>query len=115
MGDEMWKDLSGLTAAEDAAKTNFGELIAASTKEVEAHTAAIERKSKLVGELAVQIVQMKADLTDAEEALIEDKKFLGDLDSNCATKEKEWGERTKMRSEELLALQETIKFLNDDD
>merc|ERR1719324_1747961 len=58
---------------------------------------------------------MKADLRDAEDALVEDKKFLKDLDENCAAKEKEWAERTKMRSEELLALQQTIKILNDDD
>merc|ERR1719446_486980 len=34
---------------------------------------------------------------------------------NCATKEKEWAEICKLRSEELLALADTIKVLNDDD
>eukprot|EP00747_Dinoflagellata_sp_TGD_P186063 gnl/TRDRNA2_/TRDRNA2_42905_c0_seq1.p1 gnl/TRDRNA2_/TRDRNA2_42905_c0~~gnl/TRDRNA2_/TRDRNA2_42905_c0_seq1.p1 ORF type:complete len:409 (-),score=161.60 gnl/TRDRNA2_/TRDRNA2_42905_c0_seq1:90-1316(-) len=58
---------------------------------------------------------MSNDLTDTQEALVDDKKFLKDLAVNCASKEKEWAERTKARSEELLALQETIKILNDDD
>merc|ERR1719299_285003 len=58
---------------------------------------------------------MKNDLTDSEEAKIEDTKFLQDLDKNCAAKTKEWDERCKTRQEELLALAETIKILNDDD
>merc|ERR1712137_1503303 len=50
-----------------------------------------------------------------EESLLEDKKFLADLEKNCATKEKEWAIICKTRSEELLALANTIKMLNDDD
>merc|ERR1712176_254339 len=45
----------------------------------------------------------------------EDKKFLAELEKSCATKEKEWAEIQKTRSEELLALADTIKILNDDD
>merc|ERR1711957_522020 len=58
---------------------------------------------------------MKEDLSDTQAALIEDKKFLAGLDKNCATKEAEWDVTCKMRSEELLALADTIKILNDDD
>merc|ERR1719389_1462147 len=48
-------------------------------------------------------------------ALLDDKKFLVDLSKNCALKTKEHEENMKMRSEELLALADTIKILNDDD
>merc|ERR1719424_908289 len=89
--------------------------MAAKTKEVEQHTAAIERKTALVGELAVEIVQMKNSLSEAEESLIEDQKFLADLGTDCASKQKEWDEAKKTRGEELVALAETIKILNDDD
>merc|ERR1719272_2462188 len=58
---------------------------------------------------------MKEDLSDTEEGLMEDKKFLADLDKNCATKEAEWANICKNRSAELLALADTIKILNDDD
>merc|ERR1719281_58847 len=75
----------------------------------------IEDKLTRVAELGVEIATMKNDLTDTEEALIEDKKFLADLEKNCATKEKEWQEICKMRQLELLALADTIKILNDDD
>jgi hypothetical protein len=46
---------------------------------------------------------------------VEDKKFLADLDKNCATKKEEWGVRQKLRAEEQLAIADTIKLLNDDD
>merc|ERR1711933_601890 len=58
---------------------------------------------------------MKEDLDDTGKALIEDKKFLADLDKNCALKTEEHEANMKLRSEELLALADTIKVLNDDD
>merc|ERR1719183_2303832 len=89
--------------------------MAAKTKEVNALTKAIETKMTRVGELAVEIVQMKNDLGDTAEALEEDKKFLADLEKNCETKTAEWEVIVKTRNEELLALADTIKVLNDDD
>jgi len=47
--------------------------------------------------------------------LIEDKKFLAELDTTCKTKADEWDERVKTRTMELAALADTIKMLNDDD
>merc|ERR1719456_1832227 len=115
MGDEMSKSLAESEAAESAAVASHEELIAAKEKEVAANTQAIETKTVRVGEVAVEIVQMKNDLTDTEEQLVEDKKFLADLDKTCASQTKEWEERQKTRSQEKLALAETIKILNDDD
>merc|ERR1712113_712958 len=68
-----------------------------------------------VGELAVSITQMKNELTDTEEALIADKEFLANLGKDCATKKAEWDVIVKTRADELVALSETIKILNDDD
>merc|ERR1719158_2196009 len=89
--------------------------MAAKTKEVNALTKAIEEKMTRSGELAVAIVEMKNDLGDTAAALIEDKKFLADLEKNCAKKSAEWEESVKTRNEELPALADTIKVLNDDD
>merc|ERR1719395_201863 len=80
-----------------------------------ANTKSIEAKSKRVGELGVAIAEMKIDLDDTTAALLEDKKFLADMDETCETKKKEWGEIVKARAEETVAIQETIKILNDDD
>jgi len=115
LGDEFTRTLADAKSAEDAAISAFESLEASKTKEINALQAAIETKMTRSGELSVEIVQMKNDLGDTEEALAEDKAFLEDLEKNCATKSAEWDEIQKTRSEELLALADTIKVLNDDD
>merc|ERR1719420_2148760 len=115
LDDTMLRDLADLIAAEEEAKKIYEELMAAKTKLVEELTKMIEDKLTRIGELGVEIVNMKEDLEDTREALEEDKKFLADLKKNCATKEEDWDLRCKMRSEEILAIAETIKILNDDD
>jgi len=115
MGDKMKKSLADVTATEESAIKAYEELMEAKSKEVSALSASIESKTKRVGELAVNIVQMKEDLSDTQEALQEDKKFLAELQKGCATKTSEWEEVVKTRADELTALAETIKVLNDDD
>jgi len=115
MGDTMAATLDDITATEKASLKTFNELVKAKTAEIDACTAAIEDKMKRIGDLGVKIVGMKEDLSDAEESLVEDKKYLAELEKGCATKEKEWAERCKTRQEEILALADTIKILNDDD
>merc|ERR1719218_109563 len=68
-----------------------------------------------VGNLQVEVVEMKEDLDDTTKQLLEDKKFLADLDKNCASKTKEHEENMKLGSQELVALADTVKVLNDDD
>merc|ERR1719446_112493 len=115
MGDTMNADLVDATAAEKAAIKKYDELMAIKQKEVDTLTSAIEAKIKLISELGISIVEMKEDLDDTAKALEEDKKFLQDLEKNCATKTAEWEERVKTRGEELAALADTIKILNADD
>merc|ERR1719313_2496536 len=115
MGDTMDKDYKDLVAAEEAAKKAFDELMACKQKEVDAAIKAIEEKIKRIGELGIEIVNLKEDLDDTTATFMEDQKFLADLKKNCATKEKEWAERQKTRQDELLAIADTIKILNDDD
>jgi len=115
MKDEMSGDLNGLVEQEEQAKKGFEELSAAKKKEIAANTAAIEKKTQRSGELAVKIVEGKNDLEDTVEALGEDEQFQVNLKKDCKTKEKEWGERKKLRAEEIQAISETVKVLNDDD
>lgn len=82
---------------------------------MDAVTASIESKTWRIGKLAVSIVQRKNDLIDTEEALFADEGFLADLVKGCATKTAEWEELVKTRADELAALAETMKVLNDDD
>jgi len=115
MEDEMSKTLAEITADENASAASFKELVAAKSKEIQALTSAIETKSKRVGNLAIELVMMKNDLTDTEAALIEDQKFYADLGKNCKTKAAEWDEIQQNRALEMVALADTIKILNDDD
>jgi len=115
MGDTMAKSLAEATAAEETSIKSYEALMAAKTKEVKALTATVEAKTTQIGELGVKIAQLKGELSDSQEALLEDKKFRAGLRTSCDTKTVEWEERSKTRTEELLALAETIKVLNDDD
>jgi len=115
MNADFKKSLAEIDDEEAGQVKLFEELIAAKTKQVQALTDSIEKKSIQVGELAVSIVTMKNDLTETESALIADQKFIADLGKSCETKKGEQDERTKTRGEELVAIHDTIKILNDDD
>merc|ERR1719478_244824 len=115
MTDTMEKDLAEITATEEASLKDFNGLMAAKTKEINALTKEIETKTAQVGELGVKLVTEKEDLDDTTKSLAEDEQFLKDLEKNCATKDEEWAARQKIRAEEVLAIADTIKILNDDD
>jgi len=115
MTDTMEKDLAQITADEEAAVKDFNGLIAAKTKEINALTKEIETKTAQVGELGVKLVTEKEDLDDTLKQLKEDEQFLKDLEKDCKTKDDEWAIRQKLRAEELVAIADTIKILNDDD
>jgi len=115
MDDEMKADLASATEAEEAGIKAFDGLVAAKNKEINALTKSIETKTARVGELAVKTAEFENDLEDTKEDLEESKKFLADLEVNCENKKTEWAEYGKMQAQELLALADTIKVLNDDD
>jgi len=115
MKDTMEKDLRDAIAAEEGAITNYDELMAAKTKEFKANQAAIESKTERSGETEVAIVNLKEDLDDTQKELAADTKFLAELTKGCATKTAEWEARSKTRTQELIALADTINILNSDD
>merc|ERR1712079_195074 len=80
MGDEMAAGLAEAIKAEEAAIANYEKLMAAKKKEVKALTKEIEIKLTRIGDLGVEIAEMKNDLGDTQEALVEDKKFLANLE-----------------------------------
>merc|ERR1719499_2029330 len=98
MGDEMAAGLAEATKAEEAAIASYEKLMAAKKKEVNALTKEIEIKLTRIGDLGVEIAEMKNDLGDTQEALVEDKKFLANLEENCEKKKKEWEVIVKTRA-----------------
>jgi septal ring factor EnvC (AmiA/AmiB activator) len=115
MLDEMEKDLGEAGKAEKAAQAGFEELKAAKLKEIQATTDQIEALTKRSGELAVSIVQNKNAAEDAAEESADATNFLNNLKKTCADKQSEWDERQATRAQEIEAINEAIKVLNDDD
>jgi hypothetical protein len=115
MKDEMDKDLNGAVSDEETAKTGFEELAAAKKSEIAASSEAIESKTVRSGELAVSVTTTADDIEDTTGEMTETEAFVANLASTCAAKKKEWAERCAMRAEEISAVSQAIKILNDDD
>jgi len=115
MGDTMGSDLADAEAAEKEAAATFEKMVAAKAKEIDSLTATIEAKLAAQGEAGVKLVQMKNDLSNTQEDLGADQQFLAELSKGCDTKQAEYDAVKKTRAEELVALADTIKILNDDD
>jgi hypothetical protein len=115
MKDEMDGDLNGAISQEEQAAAGFEELKAAKSGEISAASEAIETKSVRTGELAVSVTTTADDIEDTTGEMKETQAFVANLASQCAAKKKEWDERCAMRTEEIAAISEAIKILNDDD
>jgi len=115
MKDTMSADLADITKIENKAIADFESLINAKSQQIEALTHSIETKTARDGEVGVQIVNLKEALDDTSLALVADKNFMKNLGASCDTKKSEWEERSKTRTQELAALAEAIRLLNDDD
>merc|ERR1719199_267092 len=115
MKDEMDGDFKGAIAEEEAAAKGYKELEAAKQAEISAASAAIEAKTARSGSLAVSVVTTADDIKDTTSEMEETQAFLANLGAQCATKKKEWAERSSVRAEEIAAISEAIKILNDDD
>ena len=113
--DEMDKDLNGAVGDEEAAAAAFEELAAAKKAEIAAAGEAIESKTVRSGDLAVSVTTTADDIEDTTSEMKETEAFLANLASQCALKKKEWAARQAMRAEEISAISEAIKVLNDDD
>merc|ERR1712194_817132 len=115
MSDTMSADEKDMVAKEEAAVKDNEALMSAKKKEVSSLTKSIEAKTARVGELGVEIATMENDVGETADALEEDKKFEKDLDKNCAEKTGIHEGEKKIRAQEVVALADTIKILNDDD
>merc|ERR1719324_1263322 len=115
MKETMEADLKETEGSEAEAKSSYETLMTSKTSEIEAAGKAIETKTARAGEVAVETVQAKADLEKTTKAVAEDTDFKANLAKNCATKQKEWDERCKLRAQEIEAISDTIEMLNGDD
>merc|ERR1719269_386678 len=115
MKDEMDAGLNGAVGDEEKAASGYEELAAAKKEEISAAGAAIESKTQRSGTLAVTITTTKGDIKDTTNEMDDTEAFLANLKVECAEKKKEWSVRCQIRAEEVAAISEAIKVLNDDD
>mmetsp|Transcript_151296 Transcript_151296/g.367475 ORF Transcript_151296/g.367475 Transcript_151296/m.367475 type:complete len:439 (+) Transcript_151296:70-1386(+) len=115
MHEEMQARLAEVQQTDAENQNQTAAMEQARTDQIHALNNQIETQTSRLGELAVDIVNDEADLDDTTSALAQDRKFLADLQTGCNNKKEEWTARQKTRSQELQAIGETIKVLNDDD
>merc|ERR1719272_1236053 len=111
----MEADLADAEKSEADSKANYEAEMTSKKSEIDAAGKAIETKSARLGTVAVEVVQGKADLEKTTTAVAEDTDFRRNLAGACATKQKEWDARQKVRSEEIAAISETVEMLSGDD
>lgn len=115
MKSDMAERLAESTSEEEQARRSHDSLVAAKKKEVNAASKAVEDKTGRLGKLAVDIVTLQNQLEYTKEGLAEDKAFLADMLRSCKQKQEEWELYQKLQSQEVVAIADTIKLLNDDD
>merc|ERR1719313_646605 len=94
---------------------SFNEMKTAKTEEI---AAAKEQLASKTAELAAadeSNAQSKEDLEDTTAQLETDREFLADVKARCATMDKEWAVRTKVRQDEMSAVGQALEILTDDD
>jgi hypothetical protein len=115
MKEEMEKDLAEATSQEEGAKSDFASLAKAKKAELDVNEKAVITKDKRIGELKLSLSESSHALEDAEAELANAEKFLSSMKEQCASMEKNKAVRQKMRNDEIVAISEAIKILNDDD
>merc|ERR1719327_1113665 len=88
-----------------------------STKETQLNAAKekISTKTQELAKARETAANDKEDLDDTQATLAADTQFLAKLKEQCATIDAQWEERSKMRSEEIAAVGETINILTSDE
>merc|ERR1719443_2335845 len=115
MKDTMAADLAQTEKSEADSKASFDTLMTTKKSEIEFAGKIVEKKSARAGQVAVEVAEAKADFEKTTASVDDDADFRRNLAGACATKQKEWDERQKLRSQEVAAISETIKMLNSDD
>jgi len=112
---EFEKNLKDMQGTESSSSSEFDALKAAKTSEIAAGEKLIKEKTAQLSRTKVANAEAKEDLEDTENALSADQAFLVDLKERCSVSDKEWEERSKVRSKEISAVTEAIGILTDED
>merc|ERR1719253_2186026 len=115
MSEEMQRDLAEATKTEAQSNENFANLKAAKEAEIAAATEQVKAKEAELADTLNKMAKAKRDLEKTETALAADTEFLANMKKDCQTEDENYKKRAEIRSQEIVALAETLKILNDDD
>lgn len=114
MKEEFERDLSAAQKAEFHATVSFQKLKAAKNGEIQAAGKNLEEKTAQLADTNEKVANAKEDLEDTKEAMSSDQQFLLSLESRCKNADDGYATRQKTRSDEIVAIAETISILTQD-
>lgn len=114
MQSDFEESLSESQKAEAKAQKDFESLRAAKQDEIESAKREVTRIDQEVAFLGEKAAQEAQQLQDTKDQLALDREFMKNLKIKCSMTDEEFAARTKSRQEEIVAVQDTIKILNED-
>merc|ERR1719271_1129293 len=115
MYDTFTADLESSTEEEATAQRNFEDLIAAKQKELATLKAILEKKEVEKAEAEKSLADATQELEDTTLMMKEDTKFFDEMTEACKAKADEWGERSRLRQEELEGIKKALEVLTSDE
>jgi len=115
MHDQFTADLSEAQKQDFQALVAFEKLRAAKLAEIATATEAKENAEAELADLLDKVAKAKEDKEATTAAMEADQDFLANMKKDCDSEDKQYKERSAIRSQELVALGETLKILTEDD
>jgi regulator of replication initiation timing len=114
MRDNFKEDLAASTKTEEDAEKTYNELKAAKEKQIAALESELREKTTRVSTQKGTLAETQENHEDTSASLEADENFLVELKENCKAKQGEFDQNAVERSNEVKAIGEAIKILNDD-
>merc|ERR1719316_42873 len=114
MKESFEGNLASASDEEKKSEADFVSMKAAKTEEIKAAQDKALNKEGEAAEADEKNASAKEDLAATRETFAADTEFLSNLKQMCANLDREYAERTKTRTEEIAAVQDTIGILTDD-
>merc|ERR1719261_1786163 len=115
MYDTFTADLERITEDEASAQKAFEDLMATKAKELATLKATLEKKEAAKAEAEKMLADAAQELADTTAQMKEDTKFFDEMTVACKAKADEWGERSRLRTEEIAGINKALEVLTSDE
>merc|ERR1719456_1097924 len=103
------------TQTEATNQKNFEAVMAVKADELSKLTEVLQKTEANKAESDKQLADATQELEDTTVQMKEDTAFFDDTKAACKTKADEWGERTRLRTQELAGINKALEVLTSDD